>query len=328
MNINNLLVYLPKSEYLNEATSFYIDMLCEGISNKESKIVYKLSELKGCDAVLVIDVKSFLFVKSRYPSMKVITWYQGIVPEEGLMFLNNSKIKFIYWSCFEFICLCFSFLNVFVSKAMHQHYVNKYKYKRLGGVVIPCFNKGIDHSIANQDRGFSFVYAGSLHKWQCIERMLSIFSAVQKKEPIATLEFYTFSVHDAEELIKKYSLKNTNIKRVELKDVDKEISKSKYGFLIREDHIVNNVATPTKINTYLSVGTRPILTDVIFDFKEKIDKNLCVYVSLHDADEQIADLIIADYRIKINELSFASARKNVFANYYNRDGYIKMLREI
>ncbi|MFH4294131.1 hypothetical protein WAJ58_23570, partial [Acinetobacter baumannii] len=58
-----------------------------------------------------------------------------------------------------------------------------------------------------------------------------------------------------------------SIKYVSLENLDTELLKYKYGFLIRENHIVNNVATPTKMNSYLANGIIPIYLSFIDHFK-------------------------------------------------------------
>ncbi|TNJ21947.1 hypothetical protein CF111_12745 [Aeromonas sobria] len=277
--------------------------------------------------VLVIDAKSLIFVKLRYPTLKVITWYQGVVPEEALMVLG-SHIRYIYWSVFEFISLQLSVLNIFVSGAMKEHYIKKYKYNKNQDIIIPCFNKQLCPEPIIENKNLSFVYAGSLHKWQCIDRMLSIFKSVQQIEPNATLDFYTFNVEEAREKVGAFSLNNVNVMCAPLDEIDKLISKRKYGFLIRDNHIVNHVATPTKLSTYLSVGTKPILTDVVFDFRDNISKDAYICIDDSETNDNIAALIIDDFKREGAFISFLLARDELFKCYFNKEQYINKLREI
>ena len=52
-------------------------------------------------------------------------------------------------------------------------------------------------------------------------------------------------------LVEQHRVSNVEIRRVSEGEVDEYIAKCKYGFLIREDNTVNNVATPTKMSTYI-----------------------------------------------------------------------------
>lgn len=325
--MTKFVVYLPKLSYLNEATSYYIDMVCDGLFNEKPNITYRLSDLKKYRVVLVIDAKSCIFVKLRYPTVKVITWYQGVVPEEALM-IFNSRIRYMYWSIFEFFSLQFSVLNIFVSEAMKKHYKNKYKYSASRDIIIPCFNKQLCHAPISENKELGFVYAGSLHRWQCIDRMLSIFKSVQQMEPNATLDFYTFNVEEARKKVGAFSLNNVNVMCAPLDEIEKLISKRKYGFLIRDNHIVNNVATPTKLSTYLSVGTKPILTDVVFDFRENISKDAYICIDDSETNDNIAALIMDDFKREGAFISFLLARDELFKCYFNKEQYINKLREI
>lgn len=45
-----------------------------------------------------------------------------------------------------------------------------------------------------------------------------------------------------------------------------------YGFILRKDSIVNRVATPTKLSSYMSVGVIPIFSVVLDDFYRVSEK--------------------------------------------------------
>ena len=116
-----------------------------------------------------------------------------------------------------------------------------------------------------------------------------------------------------------------------LNNLDSELAKYKYGFLLREDHIVNHVATPTKMNSYLSVGVIPIFSDVIFDYNKnfndfdniiKLNSKLCA--------KKWSEIILKyEDRKGVNDYdNFFNDLNEIFVNYYNRDGYIMELSKI
>ncbi|HCH8014075.1 TPA: hypothetical protein NJW72_003719, partial [Acinetobacter baumannii] len=110
-------------------------------------------------------------------------------------------------------------------------------------------------------------YAGSLATWQCVDKTLELYSLIERVLPNASLTLLTKEKELAETMINNYKIKNYSIKYVSLENLDTELLKYKYGFLIRENHIVNNVATPTKMNSYLANGIIPIYSSFIDDFK-------------------------------------------------------------
>lgn len=109
----------------------------------------------------------------------------------------------------------------------------------------------------------SFVYAGALYDWQCIEETVLVFKMINEIDPSARLTLLTAKKQKAEELIKKFALVNIKISFVKLENLQNELVKYKYGFLLRKNDPINNVATPTKMNSYLAAGIIPINTNVI-----------------------------------------------------------------
>ncbi len=329
--MKNVSVYLPKKDYLNEATVFYIEMLIDGLGCDFLGYFYSLSDIKYHENVLVIDAKSLVFIKLRYPFKKVMTWYQGIVPEEALM-VFASKFRYCYWSVFEYLSLKLSSWNFFVSTAMLEHYRAKYMVEITNKTVIPCFNKQMNKDIilesAKKYEHLTFVYAGSTHKWQCVEQTLAIFKKLNEVHEKAQLFLYTFDVSQAEKMVKKIGVNNVTISRCSLEEIDYKISKCHYGFLVREDNAVNNVATPTKLSTYLSVGTKPIMTNVIHDFESCLNLNNAVIYEHSESIEDIVKLILINYNNGTLVDDLIMDYEMAFSDYYNSDNYKKVVSKI
>ena len=128
----------------------------------------------------------------------------------------------------------------------------------------------------NQD-SIAIVYSGGLQKCQRIEDMLD---AVEKSTVNAN---YWFCINDTDEfeqlLSQKCFSKKIQYGHKTSKELKYILSQSDYGFLIRDDNPVNQVACPTKLIEYLYYGIVPILETVnIGDFANMGLK----YVSLQD----------------------------------------------
>ena len=115
------------------------------------------------------------------------------------------------------------------------------------------------------------MYAGSLSAWQNIDETLKIFKQIENIIPEATLTLLTEEKIKAQALIKQYDIQNAMVRYVSLNNLNEELLKHKYGFLLRKDIKVNNVSTPTKMNSYLSSGVIPIYSDAIKDFSKHIN---------------------------------------------------------
>jgi len=91
--------------------------------------------------------------------------------------------------------------------------------------------------------------------------------------------------------------------------------------------VINYVATPTKMNSYLSVGLIPIFTDAVGDFNEKI--NLKEYelkisgnINIEKAMQKVLEF---ENNTNINPENYYNIVENIFDNYYNDDKYIKLI---
>lgn len=124
---------------------------------------------------------------------------------------------------------------------------------------------------------------------------------------------------EAKEILDQHQVLNYEVKFVKLDDLDKELSRYEYGFLLREEHIVNRVSTPTKMNSYLSVGLIPIYTDVIDSFEENLNlEPYAIKCKLEDKEESIVNKISKNRNVNYQE--YYKLCENNFIEYYD-DSY-------
>lgn len=326
MTSNKVLFFCPKNT-INEATEYYVDILKEAVKESGYEVSQSadFKDTKSFKNIFVMSAKWCFLVKTINPRANIITWFQGLGGEEALLTRNSKRDKVI-WSMLESFAIKFSWLNIYVSKEMKEYLLGKCRITENNYFIMPCFNKGLNKNSFDYPKKYdvpSFVYAGGLDKWQCIEQTLELYKKIEDKVPHASITLLTKENQKATELIKKYNIKNSTIKFVSLNMLNKELERYKYGFLIRDDHIVNNVSTPTKMNSYLANGIIPIYTNVIKDFNANFDRNNFVLLdhkaSIDNWSEQIVsseinkNIDIEDYR---NELSI------LFSKYYSRRFYI------
>ncbi len=325
---NKIIFFLPKKT-MNEATVYYVDILKQGFIKAGYSVeeTENLSDLKKFNRIFVMSAKWCFIVKLFNPKAKIVTWFQGLGAEEALM-TKNSLVRKRLWNCVEFFALKFSWINIYVSERMHDYYQDTYRVKDKNFFIMPCFNKKLNEeafSVVNKYANPSFVYAGGMDKWQCIEETLDIFCQIEKSIPAASLTLLTKDKAKAEELIKKYNIKNYKISFVSLENLDAELMKHKYGFLIRQDHIVNNVSTPTKMNSYLANGIIPIYTNAIDDFNWKLSGlKSCIQLNCDNRIEQWVQEIITYERFSsIDSIEFKREMELIFEKYYSRNLYIE-----
>ena len=168
-----------------------------------------------------------------------------------------------------------------------------------------------------------FVYAGGTAKWQGLDAIVEAYSKIEKSIKNAKFLFLTNDFKVAQELAEKYEIKNYEIDYVKKEDLPSKLSLCKFGFVLRDDTLINNVSTPTKLSTYLSCGVIPIFSSSILDFKKMMEnkKYKIVYNSTHFLDD-IKNMEVVDINEIINEYN------DIFSSYYSNDYYVEKISKM
>ena len=319
------------SRSLNDATSYYINIVKRAANNLgyDFLISESINAIKFNDILFTITTKNYVKGMLFRPFCKTIFWSQGVDPEESLL-RDNNYLKYYIKSLIELISLRHFGFKFFVSKAMLNHYKKKYSYNNLNHLIMPCYNlngKHIHNVNLSKYKHPSFVYAGSLSIWQNIDEILQVYKYIEKKVHNSSLTLLTQENEKAKALVKKYNIKHSFIKYVDLENLHKELLKHKYGFLLRKNILVNNVATPTKMNSYLACGLVPIFTDAINDYSDKVNlKGYNLKIKSCKSIEEIANKIIDFENSQKNFASLNIEIKKLFHDYYNDDKYIEKIQ--
>lgn len=326
----------------HDATIYYIDILksaLEKISDFPVTIIENVSEINDPkDVVVVVNAKSHLQVLLKNKKQKVICWYQGIMPEE--IKVNYKKwdkyIKIVLWTLFEYFSIKRVQFSFFVSNKMKQHYEKKYGATfKDNFYVMPCFNQELlkDAFFTSEKyTNANFVYAGTISEWQCVDEILSIYEYYEKHAINASpsLTIFTPEQKEAKLLLKNHNIKNVKVDYLPFTELSKEIKKYKYGFIIRKDIMMNNVSTPTKMNSYLANGIIPIFSDAIYAFKENLSSmKYKIDVDKNESIEDIFDKVENFEKEKIlNDVVLEDFKKNAFEKFYSKDFHIKNIISI
>ncbi len=194
---------------------------------------------------------------------------------------------------------------------------------------MPCFNElKITESAFTQSKYDSntFAYVGSLHEWQCFEDTLRLYSMIEEQSSNNVRLFvYTFQKEKAKEMISRYKIKNCVVDYVDKDELSERLKSVKYGFVLRKDCTVNNVATPTKFSNYLSNGIIPIYSSALKSFAE-FDKARGIGI-ICDIDNLQGGVttILESMNKKVDSNSVKKKCEGVFADYYNAEAYTKII---
>lgn len=260
--LQSYLEIVQKALIQNGYTCEFVKSL-KGI-NKKSLIVYPM----GIDA--------FKYYWRGYKNF--ILWQQGATADESFM-RNHSKLRYWMLNKIDIFAMSKSKFILYVSKYMQKHY-EKLSGKTFGdkSYTMPCFNEKYDESVY-QYKDYSkkiFTYVGSLDLWQCFDQTATLYKQIEERIPNTLFKVLTFSVDEAKRILKEKGIKNYFVTCVPKEQVIHELLETTYGFILREDNMVNRVATPTKFSSYLASGVIPIFSNCLRDFSQA--SSGCKYV--------------------------------------------------
>jgi len=255
------------------------------------------------------------FIASQFYSKKFYFWMQGAIPEESFL-RHQSKLRYYILATFEYFALLISYKNIFVSSYMKRYMEKKLHRKFNNSIVVPCISE-FTYNGSKKEKD-SFVYIGGMSAWQKIDIMLEMFNKILEWKPHAKLYIATLEGKVASELIQKYIdpkyCKNIELLRIENRiEIATFLSTKEYGFLIREDIVVNNVSSPIKLAEYLSCGVNVLISCAV--------KSYAPIIASQGAGIQIINSndIVKDLK------GFSSSTEHalkVYKNYFSKEKHL------
>lgn len=312
----------------DEVINHYLDIIksAYGVVKKCNFVrIESVNDIADGDFVLLYTISDAFRVCLK-KKIRYAIWMQGVYPEERQL-RGKGKIDFALMSLIERQALSNAEKVFMVSKAMLTHYEKKYRLKLSHKTfIMPCYNCSINKDAFFVEQKYdhpSFVYAGSLANWQCFDKTLLLFKKINTIIPDAELYIYTKEKKKAEDVAKRLEIKNYHIGYVKSDDLNDAIKRCKYGFIIRDDITVNNVASPTKLSNYLSAGIIPVVSDAIVLYQEIANES--DYFVVENNDESFVRSIINIEKKKIDPNSIYRDYNNLFDKYYNDNYYINAI---
>lgn len=223
---------------------------------------------------------------NRQIGAKLVFDMHGVAVEEAEM-VGESQRRIEAVSKGEKDILRAADLTVFVSERMKEHYSDRFNLPFDNSIIIPTCVQSEKFSMPPElrtkkrrelgfDDRFVLLYLGTMSEWQWPEAMFSLFTQIVKRRSEAL--FYLLlpqSGHEkAGEFISQYDLpKSSYIMREAPHDeVGSLIGLVDAGLLLRKDHPVNRVSSPTKFGEYMAAGVPVIATKNIGDFSQIIEE--------------------------------------------------------
>ena len=231
-----------------------------------------------CHSVWQVKTKFF-----KLPGVKVYVDVHGIVPEEETLYGRYEDAQ-MYGDIEEKTVQkaeCLICVTNKIKEHLQEKYGKKFKAKT---IIMPIFDSSLSKYDINVAKEKPFInnkpvviYAGGIMKWQKIELMQE---SINKCINNANFMVYCPNPKEFWETWKYSKYKNLEVGSKSYQDLCKDVySKAHYGFVLRDDIAVNNVACPTKIADYFKYRIVPIVkSPKIGDF---IDLGM-KYITLDD----------------------------------------------
>lgn len=322
----------PRS--LNDATNYYVAIIrdCLNSIGYNLSVCHDISEIKHPDAIFTITARYFFVANIRFPFAKSIFWAQGVSAAECRIGCQNfkSRVRYVVRKISERCAINHSSVLFCVSHRMLQYYKDTYALKNVNKcIVMPCYNLQLSSSFnLSQYNNPSFVYAGGASVWQGVDLMLDVFARVQKELPGASLTICTSDYNIFKNKIEFRNIKNYKIKYIPVSELQQELHRHKYGFIIREKNIVNEVATPTKMNSYLANYVIPIFSDAVEDFKNNIKLDEFTIMANSPLDVySIARKIVDFEKTEHDYNKYRSIVEVIFKRHYNDQYYKDIIKD-
>ncbi|WP_454874841.1 glycosyltransferase [Paraburkholderia xenovorans] len=203
----------------------------------------------------------------RVPGLKWILDVHGVVPEEFRMH-NDFFSARIHDDCERMAAEKASRVIV-VSQAMGDYLAHKYReLLRAKVIVLPIFalEEGSEAVRPYKDGRPTVIYAGGTQKWQNVPAMLNVVARALERADwwMYTPDIDVMRNAASPEVQAHPNFHVASATRAELNEVYQHCH---FGFILRDDMVVNHVSCPTKLIEYLAFGIVPIVdTPNIGDF--------------------------------------------------------------
>lgn len=190
----------------------------------------------------------------------------GVVPEEFRM--HNDFFSAVLYEKEERLAVQKAGIVIVVTEAMKNYLQQKFRGAlKARSVSFPIFPRFTPTHATRPliDGKPVVVYAGGLHKWQQVPKMID---AIIRTADQCNHRFYCPEPQIVKDMLPAELLGSVIVEGKTHAELMTLYPQCHYGFILREDIIVNRAACPTKLVEYLAMGIVPIVDcEDIGDFK-------------------------------------------------------------
>lgn len=268
---------LPQAVFESQVKSKF-----KNLDFKYYAMTSQVSERFGVSAGRVIDIPSnsnvyirsifdFFFVfflnKVMFRKWYIVYDFRGLISEESFL-RNGSVFKKRVLGVLERVAYHFSNEVWTVSNNLRDYLTDNFYNRDIK--VIPCKVDAdwvIKRNLEKPDV-INFVYVGSINKWQCFEKTCGYYASIETES--TSLTVVTHDTVEANRILSEYNITKCCVKSCSRQEVMQELDKAHFGFVLRENNIVNVTSSPIKLLEYTSRGVIPIMTPFVGDYSSAL----------------------------------------------------------
>ena len=195
--------------------------------------------------------------------------FRGLASEESYL-RNSSSVRRTLLRALEMFAYYKADRLFTISKNMSAYLRSRYSERDVE--VTPCLvlKKDIVHRRLNRNtKKISFIYVGSMSRWQCFARTCELYKSLDilnKSFVVVTEE-----VDRASKIIRSHSI-SARVVSGDRSKVFEELDAADFGFVLRDNSLINRTASPIKFLEYTARGVIPIMTNHVGDYSNEFGK--------------------------------------------------------
>lgn len=216
----------------------------------DAQLLLALAQQARC--VLAHSVYFAQHVLPLYRALPAITDLHGAVPEELLMLGRSAEESALYRQV-EARVLAEGAFGITVTDAMAAHFRAVHAV-RAELFTLPVAGGAVPDDVLHKPRTLRAIYSGGTDVWQRVEVMAQALAA----QPQLPVELLSPNVETLQAVLAQAGVQ-AQVRSLPPDEVLGRYAHCHFGFVLREAHLVNAVASPTKLQEYLAHGVVPII---------------------------------------------------------------------
>jgi len=171
-------------------------------------------------------------------------------------------------------------LRIAVSNKLIKYWKQEFNYNSQNHVVIPSssnnnivdINKIKRNELNISENTILIVFSGSFSKWHSFPKMIVDFKMFLNNDSNIKILFLSKPNPYINEIKNMFS-KRVLVRWVKFEEVIDYLRIADYGYVVRENTVTNQVASPVKVAEYLSCGLKILISNDLGDYTEIVEQN-------------------------------------------------------